>query len=242
MADFNQPTTSSAYADFLSDLKGRDVDAITLCLNDPTNIVAGSIKFVRSPYKFQERSGGAWVDRLLSLAGGGTAAATAADARTNLGLGSMATQDNSAVNITGGTIAGCNIAASQINSGTIAQARLGSGSGGAGLKALFDDQTYKVVAESSFDVSALQSADFTATITEKPTVYLLTGTHTVSLPTVIGIDGGRVCLVNVGTGAWTVDPNGAQTINGAATFSFDFGQYSSITLVADANNTRWLVF
>lgn len=42
----------------------------------------------------------------LPVANGGTAAATAADARTNLGLGSMAVQAASAVAVTGGTITG----------------------------------------------------------------------------------------------------------------------------------------
>lgn len=42
----------------------------------------------------------------LALASGGTGAATASGARTNLGLGTMSTQDASAVAITGGTISG----------------------------------------------------------------------------------------------------------------------------------------
>lgn len=46
----------------------------------------------------------------LKVAHGGTAATTASGARTSLGLGTMATQDASAVEITGGTISGVSVA------------------------------------------------------------------------------------------------------------------------------------
>lgn len=49
---------------------------------------------------------------VVALSGGGTGSATAAGARTNLGLGSIATQAASAVAITGGTIAGAAITTS----------------------------------------------------------------------------------------------------------------------------------
>jgi hypothetical protein len=48
----------------------------------------------------------------LAVADGGTGASTAANARTNLGLGTIATQAASAVNITGGTISGVTITGS----------------------------------------------------------------------------------------------------------------------------------
>jgi hypothetical protein len=155
MADWNNPTTASNYSTgVLQTLKDRDFDAISLCLVDPSNMVDGFIKLSRSPIKFQERSSGAWVDRLLDLTGGGTGASTPSAARTNLGLGTMATQNSSAVSISGGTIAGdgsgltslaaanitsggtlpnlngsnlTNLNASNLASGTVPTARLGSG-------------------------------------------------------------------------------------------------------------------
>ena len=49
------------------------------------------------------------LDTALPLASGGTGAATATDARTNLGLGSMAVQNATAINVSGGTVGGTTI-------------------------------------------------------------------------------------------------------------------------------------
>lgn len=46
---------------------------------------------------------------IIGIAQGGTGATTASGARHNLGLGSIATQDSTAVAITGGSISGINI-------------------------------------------------------------------------------------------------------------------------------------
>jgi hypothetical protein len=115
--DFSTPVLGDPYADFLTAIKARDAEIATLFNGTNTNIPANSIKYNRAGDKFQEYLTGAWVDKVISIAGGGTGAITAPLARTALGLGTLATQNNNAVNITGGSIvpdtaftAKCNLA------------------------------------------------------------------------------------------------------------------------------------
>lgn len=124
-ADFNTPAgLSTAYASVLSILKERDVDALTLCITDPSNIPANSIKYNRVSDKFQERLAGVWTDKVLSVAGGGTGGATAAAARTALGIGSMGVQNSGAIAVTGGTMSGVSLNATDLVSGTVPLLRL----------------------------------------------------------------------------------------------------------------------
>ena len=61
-----------------------------------------------------------------TIAKGGTGASSAAGARTNLGLGTMATQNASGVAVTGGTIAGVTMSGSSISSPTISTPTISS--------------------------------------------------------------------------------------------------------------------
>lgn len=70
------------------------------------------------------------VDGIVALNNGGTGATTAANARTNLGLGTIATQASNSVSITGGSIAGItdlSIADGGTGASTVAQARTNLG-------------------------------------------------------------------------------------------------------------------
>lgn len=104
MANWSNPILTTQYDVFLAEVKERTVDAATMFLNAPSNQPTGSIKLLRAPIKFQEWSGAAWVDKILDVTGGGTGGATAAAARTALGIGTMGVQNSNAISVTGGSI------------------------------------------------------------------------------------------------------------------------------------------
>ncbi len=240
MADWTTPVTSSQYVDVLTFLKNRDVDAATLFVGAPSSQPTGAIRYVRASNKFQEWDGIAWVDKVLSVAGGGTGGSSQASARAELGLGTMAVQDSDDVMITDGVIAGdglglTNLNASNLGSGLVPTAVLGTGTADA-TTFLRGDQTYAVLMV-DLPYGADKNTTFTPTI---DTFYNLTGAGaTVDLPTVVGNGGRIVGLVMKAAGSWTIDPDGSELILGAATFTYNWPIYSCLVLKADANNGKW---
>lgn len=92
----------------------------------------------------------------VTVAQGGTGATTAADARTNLGLGSMATQSASNVAITGGSISGITdlaIADGGTGASTAADARTNLG-----VTATGQDTTYAYRANNLSDLASASTA------------------------------------------------------------------------------------
>ena len=107
MANWSNPLITTQYDVFVNEAKARDVDAATMFKDAPTNPPLGSVQLVRlggTAVIFREYNGVSFADVILTMAGGGTGATTAAAARANLGLGTMATQNSNAVFISGGSL------------------------------------------------------------------------------------------------------------------------------------------
>lgn len=104
MADWNQPTNTSAYLDVLGILRARDADALAMLKDDATNIPDGAIRFVRqtgNKIQIEEWSGTAWVTKLVATSSGGF--------DSSVSLGSLAQQNSNNVTITGGSVAASTI-------------------------------------------------------------------------------------------------------------------------------------
>lgn len=142
----NSPDETTNYITVLTNLRDRDKDAAKAFVTDPTNPQENFFRFNRAGNKFQEYLSAVWVDKVLSIAGGGTGATSAGAIRTNLGLGTMSLQNDNAVSIMGGNIGGAtNISAYSLTAGLVMPPILGSGSTTLGNLYLADNQTWKPI-------------------------------------------------------------------------------------------------
>jgi len=91
--------------------------------------------------------------------------------------------------------------------------------------------------------TAFTSSSFgTATLGATSSVWVGTAafplTQTVNLPTAVGIAGRQYTIKRAGSASVTIDPNGAQTIDGAATYTLS-AQWQYVVVVSNGSN--WLI-
>ena len=126
----------------------------------------------------------------VPVASGGTGATTASGARTNLGLGSIATQNSNSVTITGGSITGISdlaIADGGTGASTAADARTNLGLGTA---ATTDASAYATAAQGATADTALQPSDVGTIASQNANSVTITGGSITGITDLAIADGG----------------------------------------------------
>lgn len=171
----------------------------------------------------------------LAVADGGTGATTDAGARTNLGLGTMATQDANAVAITGGTITGVTGLA-EPSTGSLNQFNVADGSGGwdpatvyyhtagsGGIKIGSSSLPNYAIAATSGSTNAFVGR-FVSQLSQSKLAFV-SSTTTSNSAAAIGTENSRLLLVSNGTDYLFPSSDGssgeAMVTNGSGSLSFD---------------------